>query len=97
MPEYQVRAYVDECLEAACLGSVQRNSRAKIMSAFPQHEEQCFRLSYISGNWKIASKADDDKFSFEDEVNETVQIKDDEIVGVEEQKANRARSISIFT
>ena len=91
MPEHQVRAYVDECLEAACLESVQRNSRAKIMSAFLQHEEQRFRLSYILGNWNIASKADDDEFSFEDEVNETVQIKDDEIVGVEEQKANRAR------
>jgi energy-coupling factor transporter ATP-binding protein EcfA2 len=90
-PEHQVRAYIDECLEAACLEAVQRNSPAKIMSAFLQHEEQRFRLSYILGSWRTASKADEDEFSFGDEISEEVQIEEDEVVGVEEQKVNHTR------
>src|SRR5208283_2299599 len=51
MPEHEVRAHIEECLEEACLETVQSRSDAKVMGAFLQHREQRFRLSYILGSW----------------------------------------------
>ncbi|WP_441237025.1 hypothetical protein [Bradyrhizobium sp. 930_D9_N1_4] len=92
MPEHQVRAYIDECLEAACLEAVQGSPPAKIMAALLQHEEQRFRLSYVLGGYSSSqSKHDDDEFSFDDESAEVVEIAPDEMVSGKEQEENRGR------
>lgn len=92
MPEHQVRAYVDECLEAACLEAVQGSSPAKIMSALLQHEEQRFRLSYVLGGFSSSqSGTSDDEFLFDDEPAEPAEISSDEMVTGEEQDENRRR------
>ncbi|WP_257175339.1 MULTISPECIES: hypothetical protein [Bradyrhizobium] len=92
MPEHQVRAYIDECLEAACLEAVQGSSPAKIMAALLQHEEQRFRLSYVLGGYSTSQgKADDDEFSFDDDVAEVAEIAPHEMVSGKEQEQNRAR------
>ena len=92
MPEYQVRAYVDECLEAACLEAVQGSSPTKIMAALLQHEEQRFRLSYVLGGWSSPqSRTNDDEFLFDDESTEGAEIAAAEIVSGKEQEENRAR------
>jgi hypothetical protein len=92
LPEHQVRAYVDECLEAACLEAVQGGSPAKIMAALLQHEEQRFRLSYVLGGWPSSqTRSNDDEFSFDDEPTEVTEIAVDEVVSGKEQEENRAR------
>lgn len=98
MPEHQVRAYVDECLEAACLEAVQGSPAAKIMAALLQHEEQRFRLSYVLGSWLSSqTEGNDDEFSFEDEPDEVTQISVDEVVSGKEQEENRARLQHYFS
>jgi GTPase Era involved in 16S rRNA processing len=91
MPEHQVRAYIDECLEAACVEAVEHNSDQKIASALLQHEEQRFRLSYLLGGWNIANRANEDDFSFDDGPDGTTQIDKNEVVDPEEQKANHQK------
>jgi hypothetical protein len=93
MPEHEVRAYVDECLEAACLEAVQGNSPTKIMSALLQHEEQRFRLSYLLGGWSSSenNKVDNDDFSFDDEPAIIAEIAADEAVTENEREENRDR------
>lgn len=91
MPEHQVRAYIDECLEAACVAAVERSSDQKVISALLQHEEQRFRLSYLLGGWNSANPTNDDEFSFEDEPDDSSRIDEDEVVSFEERTANHQR------
>ncbi|MGY4156328.1 hypothetical protein ACVINW_002170 [Bradyrhizobium sp. USDA 4461] len=91
MPEHEVRAHIEECLEEACLEAVQTHSDAKIMGAFLQHREQRFRLSYVLGSWTERSEADDSEFAFEDEEELEAEIDAGEIVGPEERSRNSAR------
>ena len=44
MPEHEVRAHIDECIEEACLEAIQGKSDAKIAAALLEHREQRFRL-----------------------------------------------------
>jgi hypothetical protein len=91
-PEHEVRAYVDECLEAACLEAVQGSSPTKIMAALLQHEEQRFRLSYVLGGYSSSlGRINDDEFSFDDESTEVSEIPTSEMVSGEEQRENRVR------
>ena len=69
MPEHEVRAHIDECLEEACLEAIQGKPDAKIAAALLEHREQRFRLSYILGAWRTSVESDDDDFSFEDDVD----------------------------
>jgi len=93
MSEDEVRAYIDECLEKACLEAVQKKSEAKIASALLEHREQRFRLSYILGSWLESDLVgDDDDFSFdnEDERDAVMEIDEVEIVSPEECEKNLA-------
>jgi hypothetical protein len=90
IPDHEVRAYIDECLEAACVEAVQGREDAKIMGALLQHEEQRFRLSYILGAWNI----NDDEFRFDDQVEDDSEIDDDETISNEEQDAHLAKLFS---
>jgi GTPase Era involved in 16S rRNA processing len=88
IPEHEARAYVDECVEAACVEAVQGRPDAKIMSSFLQHEEQRFRLSYILGPWRQSIEVDEDEFKFDDQIEHTLAIDDDETVDESAQEAN---------
>jgi energy-coupling factor transporter ATP-binding protein EcfA2 len=87
LPEHEVRAHIDECLEQACLEAAQTRSDAKIMAALLQHKEQRFRLSYILGLWSEA--VDDSDFEFFDDRHDIPSIDKREAVGANEQKANK--------
>jgi hypothetical protein len=91
MPEHEVRAHIDECIEEACLEAIQGKSDAKIAAALLEHREQRFRLSYILGGWKTAHESDDDDFSFEDEAKPYTAISEDEEVTAEEIETQRVR------
>jgi hypothetical protein len=91
MPEHELRAHVEECLEEACLETVQSRADAKIMGAFLQHREQRFRLSYVLGSWSERSDADEAEFAFEDEALTEAEIDDGEAVGPEEHSRNLVR------
>ncbi|SNS05188.1 hypothetical protein [Antarctobacter heliothermus] len=84
MPEHEVRAHVDECIEEACLEAIQGKPDPKIAAALLEHREQRFRLSYILGAWKTSVESDDDDFSFEDDGTPEAAIDDDETVSSEE-------------
>lgn len=92
MPEHEVRAHIDECIEEACLEAIQGKSDAKIAAALLEHREQRFRLSYILGGWNTAQDSDDD-FSFEDEAKPDTAISEDEEVTAEEIENQRVRLI----
>ena len=93
MPEHEVRAHIDECIEEACLEAIQGKSDAKIAAALLEHREQRFRLSYILGGWNTAQDSDDDDFSFEDEAKPDTAISEDEEVTAEEIENQRVRLI----
>jgi len=65
--EFEVRAYIDECIEAACLAVIENQSNEKIAAALLTHKEQRFRLSYILGSAGIGEDeaADEDDFQFD--------------------------------
>ena len=65
MSEFEVRAHIDECIEAACLAAIEGQGDAKVATALLMHREQRFRLSYILGDWRVEEPADEDDFSFD--------------------------------
>lgn len=87
MSEFEVRAHIDECIEAACLAALDKQQDEKIASAFLVHKEERFRLSYILGEWSEIetsnAEKDEDSFDFEDiapdEMMNEEGISDDEI------------------
>lgn len=92
MPEHEVRAHIDECLEEACSEAVQGRSNAKIMAALLQHREQRFRISYILGTWSDPSGIDDADFNFEDQEDDLfIEIDESETTTPEENAKNHGR------
>lgn len=91
MPEHEVRAHVDECLEEACLEAVQGQSDAKVAATLLTHREQRFRLSYLLGSWQKEQSPPDREFSFDDEEVEEDRLDEEEAVTQEEQAWNRKR------
>lgn len=97
MPEHEVRAHIDECLEEACLEAIQGKPDAKIAAALLEHREQRFRLSYILGAWRASVESDDDDFSFEDDVISEAAVDDEEAVSSEEVEQHRERLASFVS
>lgn len=90
MPEHEVRAHIDECIEEACLRAVEGKTDDKIMGGLLAHREQRFRLSYILGGWnQQADEPTTDDFSFDGEVEEAEELSDAEAVTAAEIAANR--------
>jgi len=90
MPEHEVRAHIDECIEEACLRAVEGKADDKIMNGLLAHREQRFRLSYILGGWgQQAEEAPNDDFAFDGEETETEEIAEAEAVSSGELAANR--------
>lgn len=88
MPEHEVRAHIDECLEEACLAAIQQKAEEKVVAALLTHREQRFRLSYVIGHWGDWEAPGDDDFSFDDEPIED-SIEDGELVPADELTRNR--------
>ena len=91
MPEHEVRAHVDECLEEACLNAVQGQPEAKVAGALLSHREQRFRLSYPLGPWQRGQLSTDKDFSFDNEEAEDDFLGEDEAVTPDEWARNRER------
>jgi hypothetical protein len=92
MPEHEVRAHVDECLEEACLRAGQSQSDEKIMGALLSHREQRFRLSYVLGGWKQkANDVADEDFSFNEDDPQAEVLPEDESLSAEEVSENYER------
>lgn len=92
MPEHEVRAHIDECLEEACLSAIQQQPDAKIAAALLSHREQRFRLFYPLGAWQEEESVNaEDGFSFDDEEPYVDEIDEREIVSATETKRNRKR------
>jgi hypothetical protein len=91
MPEHEVRAHIEECLEEACLEAVQNRSDAKVMGALLQHREQRFRLSYVLGSWMERLSTEESEFTFENEDQSEADIDEDETVQPEERSRNFER------
>jgi hypothetical protein len=91
MPEHEVRAHIDECLEEACLEAIQSQPDSKIIGSLLTHREQRFRLSYLLGAWQKEQASADSEFSFEGEEAEEDEIDEDETVTSEERARNRER------
>ncbi|WP_372085027.1 hypothetical protein [Tistrella mobilis] len=91
MPEHEVRAHIDECLEEACLEAVQKKPSGKIAAALLEHREQRFRLSYVLGGWTDTAATDNDDFSFDDEQDAAVDLDEAEAVPAEERQLNHVR------
>lgn len=91
MPEHEVRAHIDECLEEACLSAIQDQSDDKIATALLSHREQRFRLFYPLGPWQEEKTTVEDDFSFGDEEPELDELEEQEILSAAEITRNRAR------
>ena len=92
MPEHEVRAHVDECLEEACLRAANGQSEEKTIGALLAHREQRFRLSYILGGWnQMATQAPEDDFTFEGDETVEENLAEDEAVAADEIVGNRER------
>jgi hypothetical protein len=95
MSEFEVRAHIDECIEAACLAATERQSDSKIASALLMHREQRFRLSYILGDWGEEETDNEDEFSFEPVSPQSASNLDDEdTVPEDEQRENAERLVN---
>ncbi len=91
MPEHEVRAHIDECIEEACLEAVQGKPDAKVAAALLEHREQRFRLSYILGGWKTSIETEDDEFAFEDDMASETELDEDDTVSSEERGRHQQR------
>lgn len=63
--EFQIQAYVEECVVAASVAVFDGGSDAKIAERLLNHSDQKFRLSYVLGVWPDASP-NEEEFSFDD-------------------------------
>ncbi|MBF0214545.1 MAG: hypothetical protein HQM00_13455 [Magnetococcales bacterium] len=95
MPEHEVRAHIDECLEEACLAAIQGQPDDKIAANLLSHREQRFRLFYLLGSWQESAKETDD-FSIDDDKPEKDTISEQEIVSAAEATRNQARLIEFI-
>ena len=90
--EFEVRANIDECIEAACLAATEGQPDSKIAAALLTHHEQRFRLSYVLGDWSDEETPDEDDFTFDTDVPAASGNPDEEDrVSEQERRANAAR------
>lgn len=86
MSEFEVRAHIDECIEAACLTATENQPDKRIAAALLMHREQRFRLSYILGDWESDEPAEEDDFSFD--ATPAAILHDGDSVPEHERRAN---------
>lgn len=91
MPEHEVRAHIDECLEEACLSAIQQKLDDKIAADLLSHREERFRLFYPLGSWQDTRASADSDFSFGDQEPEVDELDEQETISADEITRNRAR------
>jgi hypothetical protein len=92
MTEFEVRAHLDECIEAACLAVVEGEEDDAVADALLIHREERFRLSYLLGSWTKKLPVAEDDFDFEDSSKVAANdLDEEEVVSGEERTANRER------
>ena len=96
MPEHEVRAHIDECLEEACLCTIQQQTDAKIMAALLTHREQRFRISYVIGAWDEGQSTESDDFSFDDETVATDNDPSEQESVTSEQRSQNQKRLDEF-
>ncbi len=64
--EFQIQAYVEECVMAASVAVFDGGNDAKVADRLLNHSDQKFRLSYVLGVWPDAGPDDAEEFSFDD-------------------------------
>lgn len=90
MSEFEVRAHLDECIEAACLAAIEGQPEERIAGALMMHREQRFRLSYVLGEWAHGEpSSDDEESAFEFEA--PADPEDENGVSADDRAANAAR------
>jgi energy-coupling factor transporter ATP-binding protein EcfA2 len=87
MPEHEVRAHIDECIEDACLAVIQGADDKKVAKSLLLHRENRFRLFYLLGSWSEA-EVEEDNFTFDDKLPEEDDIAENELVGSSEAQDN---------
>lgn len=88
MPEHEVRAHIDECIEDACLNAAQGANDDKVAKSLLSHREQRFRLFYILGSWSDDEEDAEDDFVFDDQDINDDDLTDGEAVSARESFLN---------
>lgn len=92
--EFEVRANIDECIEAACLAAIEGQPDAKVAAALLTHHEQRLRLSYVLGDWSDDELSDEDDFAFDDVPAVSGNLDEEDKVSEKERRANLARVVA---
>ena len=58
MPRHEVRMQVEECVENACIATIEGKTDKQIADALLTHSDQRFRMSYIIGDWQDEEDSD---------------------------------------
>jgi energy-coupling factor transporter ATP-binding protein EcfA2 len=85
--EFQIQAYVEECVLDAALASRSGAPLDKVADRFLSHRDQKFRLTYVLGPWNATSAVESaDEFSFDEEDSGGVA---DDALPPQEQRKNQ--------
>jgi hypothetical protein len=87
--EFQVQAYVEECITEAALAAHGLQAEARVAERFLNHRDQKFRLSYILGSWGVGTQTDTAQDDIDDEDDSAALIPEDEAVSDADRRANR--------
>lgn len=96
MSEFEVRAHIDECIEAASLAAAEGQSDAKVAAALLTHREQRFRLSYLLGEWDSDAVEDEDDFSFDAAEPTASAAQDDEDSVTDDERRSNSERIEAY-
>ena len=92
MSEFEVRAHIDECVEAACLAATEGQTDSKVAEALLTHREQRFRLSHLLGEWgNDGLDFEDGDFSFDTAAPANGLPEEEDCVSDAEHRANSER------
>lgn len=92
MPEHEVRAHIDECIENACSQCVREGNDDTIANRLLHHQEQRFRLSYILGDRESTENLSENDYAFDDSDDlDQDSISDEETLTAGEMKNNRLK------
>lgn len=76
--EFQIQAYVEECVTSACLAELEGAKKTRVAEKFLNHTDQKFRLSYVLGSYsEKENPAVLDNISFDEEPSEAGKIEPD--------------------
>ena len=86
-PRDEIRDYIEECMSAAALATIQGESQAEVLRRLLNHVSQRFRLSYILGHGPTSEGASE--FDYEDEVDNGPEASDVDLSSTNELLMNR--------